>query len=84
MKSNEEILEEIHHAKSHSKSSKKIYKNAVKQYCKYNKLSLSRHTLEKPQTKKKTNKLPTGINKKLQKKYHTKLLQCNQIHLPLF
>ena len=41
MKSNEEILEEIHHAKSHSKSSKKIYKNAVKQYCKYNKLSLS-------------------------------------------
>ncbi|WP_296887607.1 site-specific integrase [uncultured Methanobrevibacter sp.] len=40
MKSNEEILEEIHHAKSHSKSSKKIYKNAVKQYCKYNKLSL--------------------------------------------
>ena len=41
MKSNEEILQEIHHAKSHSKSSKKIYKNAVKQYCKYNKLSLS-------------------------------------------
>ena len=41
MKSNEEILEEIHHAKSHSKSSKKIYKNAVKQYCKYNKLSLT-------------------------------------------
>lgn len=41
MKSNEEILQEIHHAKSHSKSSKKIYKNAVKQYCKYNKLTLS-------------------------------------------
>lgn len=41
MKSNEEILQEIHHAKSHSKSSKKIYKNAVKQYCKYNKLSLT-------------------------------------------
>ena len=41
MKSNEEILQEINHAKSHSKSSKKIYKNAVKQYCKYNKLSLT-------------------------------------------
>lgn len=41
MKSNEEILQEIHHAKSHSKSAKKIYKNAVKQYCKYHNLSLS-------------------------------------------
>ena len=34
MKSNEDILEEIHHAKTHSKSARKIYKNAVKQYCK--------------------------------------------------
>lgn len=33
MKSNEDILNEIHHAKTHSKSAKKIYKNAVKQYC---------------------------------------------------
>ena len=41
MKSNEEILQEIHHAKSHSKSAKKIYKNAVKQYCKYHNLSLT-------------------------------------------
>ena len=33
MKSNEDILNEIHHAKAHSKSSQKVYHNAVKQYC---------------------------------------------------
>lgn len=41
MKSNEDILEEIHHAKTHSKSARKIYKNAVKQYCHQQKLTLS-------------------------------------------
>lgn len=40
MRSNEDILNEIHHAKAHQKSAKKIYKNAVKQYCKYHQLSL--------------------------------------------
>ena len=40
MKSNEDILNKIHHAKTHSKSAKKIYKNAVKQYCTQQKLSL--------------------------------------------
>ena len=40
MKSNEDILEEIHHAKTHSKSARKIYKNAVKQYCKQQKSTL--------------------------------------------
>ena len=42
MRSNEDILNEIHHAKAHQKSAKKIYKNAVKQYCKYNQLSLDK------------------------------------------
>ena len=41
MKSNEDILEEIHHAKNHSKSARKIYKNAVKQYCTQQDLTLS-------------------------------------------
>ena len=41
MKSNEDILNEIHQAKTHSLSSKKIYKNAVKQYCQQQKLTLS-------------------------------------------
>lgn len=41
MKSNEEILNEIHHAKTHSKSAKKIYKNAVKQYCKQQQSTLA-------------------------------------------
>lgn len=40
MRSNEDILNEIHHAKGHQKSAKKVYKNAVKQYCQYNQLSL--------------------------------------------
>jgi integrase len=40
MRSNEDILNEIHHAKAHQKSAKKVYKNAVKQYCTYNQLSL--------------------------------------------
>ena len=34
MKSNETILQEIHKAKTHSPSSKKVYRNAVNQYCK--------------------------------------------------
>ena len=33
MKSNEDILNEIHHAKTHSPSAKKVFRNAVKQYC---------------------------------------------------
>ena len=41
MKSNEDILNEIHQAKTHSTSAKKIYKNAVKQYCQQQKLTLS-------------------------------------------
>lgn len=41
MKSNEDILNEIHHAKTHSKSAKKIYKNAVKQYCKQQQSTLA-------------------------------------------
>lgn len=40
MRSNEDILNEIHHAKAHQKSAQKIYKNAVKQYCEYHQLSL--------------------------------------------
>ena len=41
MKSNEDILNEIHQAKTHSASAKKIYKNSVKQYCQQQKLTLS-------------------------------------------
>ena len=33
MKSNNDLLEEIHQVKTHSTSARKIYKNAVKQYC---------------------------------------------------
>ena len=33
MRSNEDILNEIHHAKTHSPSAKKVFRNAVKQYC---------------------------------------------------
>ena len=46
MKSNEDILNEIHQAKTHSKSSRKIYKNAVKQYCKQQQLTLEELLLE--------------------------------------
>ena len=40
MKSNEDILNEIHHAKTHSKSARKIYRNAVKQYTQQQESSL--------------------------------------------
>ncbi len=40
MKSNEDILNQIHHAKAHSASSQKVYRNSVKAYCTLNQLSL--------------------------------------------
>lgn len=40
MRSNEDILNEIHHAKTHSPSAKKVFRNAVKQYCTQQQLNL--------------------------------------------
>ena len=40
MRSNEDILNEIHHAKTHSPSAKKVFRNAVKQYCNQQQLNL--------------------------------------------
>ena len=41
MKTNEEILNEIHLIKNHSPNTRTIYKRAVKHYCTYNELTLA-------------------------------------------
>lgn len=71
MRSNEDILNEIHHAKAHQKSARKIYKNAVKKYCEYNQLSLHELIKEADQEEEK------GIRWK-NRKLKTRLINFRQ------
>ena len=71
MRSNEDILNEIHHAKAHQKSARKIYKNAVKKYCEYNQLSLHELIQEADQEEEK------GIRWK-NRKLKTRLINFRQ------
>lgn len=42
MRTNEEILNEIHSVKNHKKTTQHIYKHSINKYCELNKLSFSR------------------------------------------
>ena len=41
MRTNEEILNEIHSVKNHKKTTQHIYKHSINKYCELNKLSLA-------------------------------------------
>ena len=60
MKTNEEILNEIHLIKNHSPNTRTIYKRAVKHYCTYNELTLAELINEAEQEEEKKNSMETS------------------------
>lgn len=75
MKSNEDILNEIHHAKTHSKSARKIYHNAVKQYTQQQEQSLQKLIQEADQEEEQRTRWRDRRLKKRLLEYRQHLIQ---------